>query len=120
MKATLSGSQQIRDSRFKREQRALPVEPARITCKAAFRTDDTVAGHDDADRIAPGRGARSARAAREPGAARELAVGDGLAETDSRDCLPHDLLKRPAFGTERGFEARALAAQVFGQLPLRV
>src|SRR5438309_3563989 len=120
MKATLSGSQQIRDSRFKPEQRALPVEPARITCKAAFRTDDTVAGHDDADRIAPGRGARGARAAREPGVERELAVRNGLAEADRGDRLPHGLLKRRAFGRERGFEALAPAAEVFGQLALRL
>src|SRR5439155_25312027 len=102
------------------EQRALSVKPTRITREAAVRSGDAVAGNDDADRIAPGRGARGARAARVSGAARELAVGDGLAETDSRDSLPHVLLKRRAFGCERGLEALALAAEVFGQLAFRL
>src|SRR6266700_2463084 len=116
----LSGNQQLRYSRFKRKQRALSIEPARVTREAAVRSDDAVAGNDDADRIAPGRGPCGARAARESGAARELAVGDGLAETDSRDRLPHGALKRRAFGCERGFEALELAAEVFGQLALRL
>ena len=79
-----------------------------------------MARNDDADRIASGRGARSARAARASAAARELAVGDGLAETDSRDRLPYVLLKRRAFGRERGFEALALTAEVFRQLAFRL
>src|SRR6267143_1786382 len=65
-------------------------------------------------------GARGARAAREPGVERELAVRNGLAETDRGDRLPHGLLKRRAFGGERGLEALALAAEVFGQLALRL
>src|SRR3989442_15774819 len=120
MRYKSSRGQQIRYPRFKREQRALSIEPARVTREAAVRSDDAVARNDDADRIAPGRGARGAGAARASGAARELAVGDGLAETDSRDRLPHVLLKRRAFGRERGFEALALAAEVFGQLAFRL
>ena len=79
-----------------------------------------MARNDDADRIAPGRGARGARAARASGAARELAVGDGLAEADRGDRLPHGQLKRRAFGREREFEALALAAEVFGELLFRL
>src|SRR5207248_2428517 len=112
--------QQLRDSRLKRKQRALSIEPARITREAAVRSDDSVARNDDADRIAPGRGARGARAARASGAARELAVGDGLAEADRGDRLPHGQLKRRAFRCERGFEALALAAEVFGELLFRL
>src|SRR5437773_9719526 len=114
------GSQQIRHLRLEREQRALSIEPARVTREAAVRSDDAVARNDDADRIASGRSARGARAAWASAAARELAVGDGLAETDSRDCLPHVLLKRRAFGCERGFEALALAAEVFGEFLFRL
>src|SRR6266568_805920 len=117
---TLRGSQQIRDSRLEREQRAFSIEPARITRKTAVRADDAVAGNDNADRIAPGRGARGARAARKPGAARELGVGDGVAESDRRDRLPHGLLKRRAVGRERRLEALALAAEVFGELLFRL
>src|SRR5439155_12907687 len=102
------------------EQRALSVKPTRITREAAVRSDDAVARNDDADRIASGRGARGARAARASAAARELAVGDGLAETDSRDRLPYVPLKRRAFGCERGLEALALAAEVFGELLFRL
>src|SRR6266853_1536920 len=114
--STLSGSQQVRHPRFKSEQRALSIEPARVTRQAAVRSDDAVARNDDADRIASGRGARGARAARKSCAARELAVGDGLAEADRGDRLPHVLLKRRAFGSERGLEALTLAAEEFGQL----
>src|SRR5258708_26066632 len=108
--STLSGSQQIRHPRFKRKQRALSVEPARVTREAAVRSDDAVARNDDADRVASGRGARGARAAREPGAARELGVSDGVAETDRGDRFPYGPLKRRAFGCERGLEALALPA----------
>src|SRR5437667_842143 len=56
--------QQLRNSRLEGEQRALSVKPTRITREAAVRSDDAVARNDDADRIASGRGARGARAAR--------------------------------------------------------
>src|SRR6266545_2443153 len=115
---TLSSRQQIRDSRLEREQCALSIEAARISREAAVRPDDAVTGNDDADRIAPGCSTRGARAARASRATRELAVGDGLTETDRGDRLPHGPLKRRAFGRECSLETLALAGEVFGQLAL--
>src|SRR5439155_3234767 len=106
--------------RLKREQRALSIESARITRKVAVRTDDTVTGNDDTDRIAPGCGACGARAARTSRAARKLVVGDGPAETDRGDRLPRGPLKRRARGREHGLETLALTAEVFGELLFRL
>src|SRR5207245_8375388 len=50
----------------------------------------------------------------------ELGVGDGVAESDRRDRLPHGALKRRAFGRERRLEALAPAPEVFGQFALRL
>jgi hypothetical protein len=79
-----------------------------------------VAGHDDADRIAPGRRAGSTRAARGSCAASQLAVADGLAVRDAGDGPPHRLLERRPGRIERDVEPLALAGEVLGELALRL
>jgi len=51
--AASGGSQQIGNPRLRRKQRALSIEPARVYPSGCRSIDDTVAGHDDADRMAP-------------------------------------------------------------------
>src|SRR6185295_17778309 len=79
-----------------------------------------MARHDNADRIAARCRARSARTARMPRAARELAIADGFAKSHSRDGLPYCALERRALGRERDIEAPAPASEVLRQLALRL
>src|SRR3990172_12908489 len=118
--AALSGQEQFGAPRLERKQRALSVETAGVSRKAAVRAQDAVAGNDDPDRVASGRGARGARAARATGPLGKLAVGYGLAEADASDRCPYRSLKRRALGRERDVETLALAAEIFGQLALRL
>ena len=78
-----------------------------------------MARDDDAEGVAPGRGARGARAARIAGAPGELGVSDGLAEAHLGDFTPDRALERRALRTERQREATARAGEVFFQLALR-
>src|SRR5581483_6442184 len=116
----LDRGQQLRNPRLEREQRALAREAAGVAGEAAARADDAVAGHEDRERVAPGRRARGARAAGRARAARELVVRDRLAERDGGDRVPHGFLERRALGRERRAEDFALSREVLGELALRL
>jgi hypothetical protein len=95
----------------------LAFQAAAVAGEVTGGADDTVARHDDADRIA------SIGQTDRPGAAGasdplgELAVGPRFAVRDLLQSGPHCALKRGADESHRQVELGTLAAEVLIQLP---
>jgi hypothetical protein len=99
------------------EQVLLAFQAAAVAGEVTRGSDDAVAGHDDADRVA------SVGQADRPGGAGasdplgELAVGPCFAVRDLPQSGPHDALKRGADEIERQVELGALPTEILIQLP---
>jgi len=99
------------------EQVLLAFQAAAVAGEVTRGSDDAVAGHDDADRVA------SIGQADRPGGAGasdplgELAVGPCFAVRDLPQSGPHGALKRGTDEIHRQVELGALAAEVLIQLP---
>src|SRR5579872_3746672 len=105
---------------FEVQQRRLARQAAAVACQLAVRADDPVAGNDDRNRVAAVRQPDGASGARQLDPARDLAVGDGLAEADGLQLSPDAPLERSAAGRQRQVEARERAGEVGIELASRL
>src|SRR6266567_1306263 len=113
-------SEQLRGSARGRllqvEQVPLGGQPAGVPGQPAVLADDTVAGHDHAQRIAPDGGADflgQYLAAQFRG---EVAVADRLPVSDAADQVPDAMLEFVTAGIQRQLEALPGAGEVLGEL----
>ena len=94
------------------EQPALAVEAAGVAGERPVGADDSVARHEDADRIAAHRAAHAPREVAIAEALGEIAVRDCLAERDLAQHRPHRVLELIADRREREVEADASPGEV--------
>ncbi len=101
---------------LQRQQLLLARQPPAVAGERPVRTDHSVAGYDDRDRVAiVGATHRTGRAGLTDGG-RDLTVGGGLAVGDRAQRAPHIELKRRAAGGKIELELAALAREVLLQL----
>jgi len=95
------------------EEEPLQVDPATEAGERAVRADDTVAGQDDWQRVAPVRGAdRSRGVASKAEPARLLAVAHRLPVRNGRKCEPAAALELRSLQLERQVERHEVAGEV--------
>src|SRR5271154_2505581 len=99
-----------------REQPPLAFQAAPESGERTVGADDTMTGHDDADRISAVRQSDRARGAGIADALRLLAVAQGLAIANLRQALPHTLLKLRALQVERQVELAARSREILLEL----
>src|SRR5262249_3273537 len=105
---------------FQGQERTLFRQAASVAGQYAIRADDAVAGYDDADRVSSGGRAHRARTARTTSAPRKFCIGNGLAEADAGDRLPHRTLERCAVRRDLDRKVFARAMEIFRELALRL
>src|SRR6185436_197595 len=105
---------------FQSQEGALFRQAPRVTGECAVRADDAVTGHDDADRIAAGGSAGRSCTTRASRTLGKFRIGNGLAECDPRDCLPHRTLKRRPTRGDLDGKAHASAVKIFRKLAFRL
>src|ERR1700744_3825626 len=93
------------------EEPLLCLEATGESLERAALCDDAVAGDDDRVGILSAGGSGGAEGFRSSDSARQLTVGDGLAEGNPRELLPDFALEFGAFGVKRHGEVLALAGE---------
>src|SRR5262249_45174832 len=105
---------------FQGQERTLLRQATSVAGERAIRADDAMAGYDDADRVSAGGRAYRARTARTTSAPRKFCIGDGLAEADAGDRLPHRALKRCAVRSDLDGKVGAHTTEIFPEFVLRL
>ena len=87
-----------------------------IAGDGATRPQDSVAGDDDGDRVAPYRAANGPGGATDPGPVAELVVGELLPKRNPGELTPDCLLEGCPRPADRQIKRGARALEVFAQL----
>ncbi len=95
------------------KQGTLGLKPAGIASEATLRSDDSVAGYDDRDRVARVGQPDCPRRSGLADLAGDLTIGTGLSVGDLAQRVPHPLLEIGATWSDSDIETSAFTSEVF-------